>query len=192
MGVPGLPSVRSRRRSMSGSGWWTAVHPLSCRAPGSTGVGTFFRSCGLRWVSVAGGPHCPFSMHHKRGIIGCLRGPLSSSLRVSSSPCCPDSTYLRLRLAGDLWAGCLPRSVRRFRGGRRRCPGVGAWVPSRRPLERQISKTRRYTNVVCCPNMLNAIVSPRTRGPWRGTLPPTLSIVSDPSTPQAKLLASLR
>ena len=31
--------------------------------------------------------------------------------------------------------------------------------PSRPPLERQISKTRRYTNVVCCPDMLNAIVS---------------------------------
>ena len=52
-------------------------------------------------------------------------------------------------------------------------------------------KTRRYTNVVCCPDMLNAIVSPRTRGPWRGMLPPTLSIVSDPSTPQAELLALL-
>ena len=39
--------------------------------------------------------------------------------------------------------------------------------PSRPPLERQISKTRRYTNVVCCPDMFNAIVSPRTRGPWR-------------------------
>ena len=63
--------------------------------------------------------------------------------------------------------------------------------PSRPPLERQISKTRRYTNVVCCPDMLNAIVGPRTRGPWRGMLPPTLSIVSDPSTPQAELLALL-
>ena len=52
-------------------------------------------------------------------------------------------------------------------------------------------KTRRYTNVVCCPDMLTANVSPRTRGPWRGMLPPTLSIVSDPSTPQAELLALL-
>ena len=34
-------------------------------------------------------------------------------------------------------------------------------------------KTRRYTNVVCCPDMLTANVSPRTRGPWRGMLPPT-------------------
>ena len=51
--------------------------------------------------------------------------------------------------------------------------------------------TRRYTNVVCCPDMLTANVSPRTRGPWRGMLPPTLSIVSDPSTPQAELLALL-
>ena len=64
--------------------------------------------------------------------------------------------------------------------------------PSRPPLERQISKTRRYTNVVCCPDMLNAIIGPQTRGPWRGTLPPTLSIVSDPSTLQAELLALLR
>ena len=40
--------------------------------------------------------------------------------------------------------------------------------------------------------MLNAIVSPRTRGPWRGELPPTLSIASDPSTPQAEPLALLR
>ena len=52
-------------------------------------------------------------------------------------------------------------------------------------------KTRRYTNVVCCPDMLTANVSPRTRGPWRRMLPPTLSIVSDPSTPQAELLALL-
>ena len=63
--------------------------------------------------------------------------------------------------------------------------------PCRPPLERQISKTRRYTNVVCCPDMLTANVSPRTRGPWPGMLPPTLSIVSDPSTPQAELLALL-
>ena len=33
-------------------------------------------------------------------------------------------------------------------------------------------KTRRYTNVVCCPDMLTANVSPRTRGPWHGMLPP--------------------
>ena len=39
--------------------------------------------------------------------------------------------------------------------------------------------------------MLNAIVSPRTKGPWRGMLPPILSIVSDASTPQAELLALL-
>ena len=35
-------------------------------------------------------------------------------------------------------------------------------------------KTRRYTNVVCCPDMLTANVSPRTRGPWHGMLPPTM------------------
>ena len=63
--------------------------------------------------------------------------------------------------------------------------------PSRPPLERQISKNRRYTNVVCCPDMLNAIVSPWTRRPWGGTLLPTLSTVSDPCTPQARLLALL-
>ena len=63
--------------------------------------------------------------------------------------------------------------------------------PSRPPVERQISKNRRYTNVVCCPDMLNAISSPRTRGPWRGMLPTTLSTVSDPSTSQAGLLALL-
>ena len=62
---------------------------------------------------------------------------------------------------------------------------------SRHPLERQISKTRRYTNVICCPDMLTANVSPRTRGPWRGMLRPPLSIVSDPSTNQAELLALL-
>ena len=39
--------------------------------------------------------------------------------------------------------------------------------------------------------MLNAIVSPRTKGPLRRMLPPTLSIVSDPFTPQAELLALL-
>ena len=64
--------------------------------------------------------------------------------------------------------------------------------PPRPPLERQISKMRRHTNVVCCRDMLNAIVSPRTRCPWRGTLTPTLSIVSDISTLQAELLALLR
>ena len=45
--------------------------------------------------------------------------------------------------------------------------------------------------VSCSMFMFNAIVSPRTRGPWRGMLPPTLSIVSDPSTPQAEPLALL-
>ena len=40
--------------------------------------------------------------------------------------------------------------------------------PSGPHVERPISKTRRYTNVVCCPDMLNATVSPRTRGPWHG------------------------
>ena len=64
--------------------------------------------------------------------------------------------------------------------------------PSRPPLVRQISKTRRYTNVACCLDMLNAIVSARTRGPWRGGLPPTLSIVSNPSTLQVEPLALLR
>ena len=54
-----------------------------------------------------------------------------------------------------------------------------------------MSKTRRYKNVRCCLDMLNAIVSPRTRGPCRRALLPTLSIVSDPSTLQAELLALL-
>ena len=58
-------------------------------------------------------------------------------------------------------------------------------------MSARFRKTRRYTNVVCCPDMLTANVSPRTRGPLRGMLPPTLSIVSDPSTPQAELLALL-
>ena len=69
-----------------------------------------------------------------------------------------------------LWATCIPCTH-----GRTFCSLLRKWnlvaqpcfppgqVP---PLERQISKTRRYTNVVCCPDMFNAIVSPRTRGPW--------------------------
>ena len=35
-------------------------------------------------------------------------------------------------------------------------------------------------------HLLNAVVSPRIGGPWRGPLPPTLSIVSNPSTLQAE------
>ena len=62
---------------------------------------------------------------------------------------------------------------------------------SRSLVERQIGKTRRYTNVVCWADMLNAIIGPQTRGPWRGALPPTLSIVSNPSTLQAEPLALL-
>ena len=56
----------------------------------------------------------------------------------------------------------------------------------------RLCNTRHYTNVVCYPDMLNAIVSPRTRGSWPGALPPAFSIVSDPSTLQAEPLALLR
>ena len=64
--------------------------------------------------------------------------------------------------------------------------------PSGPPLERETSNTRRYTDVVCCSDMLNAILSPRTRGPWRGALPPTLSVVSDSSSLQAERIALVR
>ena len=65
--------------------------------------------------------------------------------------------------------------------------GLGTWRQRRPPffppgangapfssVSARFRKTRRYTNVVCCPDMLTANVSPRTRGPWRGMLPPTM------------------
>ena len=79
---------------LRGSGWSIAVHLPSCRARGSTGLGTFFRGCGLRWVTVAGGTLCPFLIHQNQGMCVwsfvlqplCARCPLLSRRYISVPP----------------------------------------------------------------------------------------------------------